>query len=124
MMVYNDYVQNRYIVMKVTVNLDRAQVVLTEKKKNNIKNLVKVGHWKVWLVHLIMVDRFLDDLMIDQIEMRVKDYHNNLIDYYYHYLFDLTKKMEEDVVKKVDNHHEGDDDNVLMDHFLMKQVEN
>jgi len=87
MVVYIDYVLNPYIVMMVMVLLDHVKVVLIEKKYN-IKNLVEVDHWKELVVHLIMMDIFHDDLMIDQIEMMVNDYHNNLIDYYYHYLFD------------------------------------
>ncbi len=63
------------------------------------------------------MDRFHDDWMIDQIEMMANDYHNNLIDYYFRYLFDS-------MMKKVDNHHYDDDDNVLTNHFEMKQVEN
>ncbi len=79
-----------------------------EKKDN-----VKMNHWKDLVVHLIMMDIFHDDSIVDQIEMMVNDYHNNLID---HYLFDQ--------MMKVDNHHYEDDDNVSMDHSVMKQVEN
>jgi hypothetical protein len=65
-----------------------------------------------------MLDRFHDDWMIDQIEMMVNDYHNNLIEYYFRYLFDL-------MMTKFDNHHYyDDDDNASMNHFEMKLVEN
>ncbi len=124
-MVYIDYVLNPYIVTMVMVLLDHVEVILIEKKYN-IKNLVEVDHWKELVVHLIMMDIFHDDLMIDQIEMMVNDYHNSLIDYYYRYLFDLRmkKEAEEEDVRQVDNHHYDEDDNVLMNHFVMKQVEN
>jgi hypothetical protein len=120
MMEYIDYVLTRDIVMAVI--LDHVEVILIERKEHNIKKLVEVDHWKEWVVHLTMMDRFHDDWMIDQIEMMVNGYHNSLIDYYYRYLFDLRMKKEEEEedVRQVDNHHYDEDDNVLMNHFVMK----
>jgi hypothetical protein len=70
--------------MKILVNHDHVKMILIEKKDNTMR--MKVDHWKVLVVHLIMMDIFHDDLMIDQIEMMmVNGHHNNLID---HYLFD------------------------------------
>jgi hypothetical protein len=80
MVVYIDYVLHQHIVMKVMVKHDHVGVRLMEKKDN-----VKMNHWKDLVVHLIMMDIFHDDSIVDQIEMMVNDYHNNLID---HYLFD------------------------------------
>jgi len=96
---YIDYVLHQHIVMKVMVKHD-----LMEKKDN-----IKMNHWKELVGHLIMMDIFPDDSIVDQIEMMGNDYHNNLIDYY---LFDY--------VMKVDNHQYENDDNVSMDHFGMK----
>jgi len=98
-----DYVLHQYIVMKVMVKHDLME------KKDNIKMVGEMNHWRDLVGHLIMMDRFHDDSIVDQIEMMVNDYHNNLIDYY---LFDY--------VMKVGNHHYEDDDNVSMDHFGMK----
>ncbi len=81
---YIDFFLNQYIVMKILVNHDHVKMILIEKKDNTMR--MKVDHWKVLVVHLIMMDIFHDDLMIDQIEMMmVNGHHNNLID---HYLFD------------------------------------
>jgi len=105
---YIDYVLHQHIVMKVMVKHDHVGVRLMEKK-DNIKMVGEMNHWKELVGHLIMMDIFHDDSIVDQIEMMVNDYHNNLIDYY---LFDY--------VMKVGDHHYEDDDNVSMDHFGMK----
>jgi hypothetical protein len=119
MMVHIDSDLNQRIVMRVMVNHDHVKMVLIATK-DSMKMIAKVNHWKALVVHLITMDIFHDDLMIDQIEMMMmmNDYHNNLIVHYFHYLFD---SMMKEYVLEVDNQQYDDHDNVLMHYCGMKQ---